>query len=180
MKQDDPLAPARGLVYGLAFGLILWLLMILGVSKAIGSGCDVSRAIQSVRDDIPKERVRGLSNTICRQSQRHGLSAELIVAIITTETHFRNIRGRTGEAGYMQIKPATFKRACGYTTTLDRLIYDWEENIRCGVAHLANLRDSQGLLNAIGSYNSGPKYGHRNLDYVGKVLENLKRIKGGK
>lgn len=174
--KNDPLEDMDGGLSALLAFLIIFLLMILIASNVFA--CDLTDEITSIRDDVPEDRVKALSDTICSYSDQYRLDEHLVAAIITTETHWRNIKGKTGEAGYMQIKPATFERACGYPTTLDRLLYDWRENIRCGIKHLSNLRDEMGLLNAVGSYNAGSRYGHRNLDYVRKVLNNYEQIHG--
>ena len=105
----------------------------------------------------------------------HGVSAELVRAVIQAESAF-NPRARSvkGAMGLMQLMPAT---ATEYRVTDP---YDPAQNIRGGVAYLKALltRYSDNVELALAAYNAGPgaveKYGRvppyrETLNYVDKI-----------
>lgn len=140
--------------------------------------------IQSVRDDLTKRRLSTLNAYIMEHSRRYNVDPHLMVAIITVETHFRNVRGDESldepACGYVQVRPSTFEYEMGYETTCQRIIYDYEVGVQFLAKHLRSLIDEYGFLAAIGSYNGGPSFGGRNWRYVHKVLTHYKEFKDGR
>ena len=73
---------------------------------------------------------------IAKHAASHGVPVALARAVVRIESNYRpNARGRAGEIGLMQIKPAT-ARMMGYTGSAKGL-YDPETNIRWGMKYLA-------------------------------------------
>ena len=73
---------------------------------------------------------------IARYATHHGVPVALAHAVVRVESNYRpNARGRAGEIGLMQIKPAT-ARMMGYSGSAKGL-YDPETNIRWGMKYLA-------------------------------------------
>ncbi|WP_241244258.1 transglycosylase SLT domain-containing protein [Marinitoga sp. 38H-ov] len=134
----------------------------------------------------PDRRVL-LAESILIASKEFQISPILIAAIIDTETNFRNVIGKYGEIGYMQIRPETakyiiemyidiFKKYDYYKLDLnwikDRLLYDPKYNILVGTAYLNYLRELHGdITHAIGWYNGGG-----NSYYLDKVVYKIAQI----
>lgn len=93
---------------------------------------------------------------ITRHAQKHGVPVSLARAVVRIESNFRpNARGRAGEIGLMQIKPAT-ARMMGYSGSAKGL-YDPETNIRWGMKYLAKAQQLGGgdTCGTILRYNAG-------------------------
>ncbi len=96
------------------------------------------------------------SQIIARHAQQHGIPVALANAVVRIESNFRpNARGRAGEVGLMQIKPAT-ARMMGYSGSAKGL-YDPETNIRYGMKYLAMAHQLGGgdTCGTILRYNAG-------------------------
>jgi soluble lytic murein transglycosylase-like protein len=96
------------------------------------------------------------SDIITRYATQHGVPVPLAKAVVRIESNFRpNARGRAGEIGLMQIKPAT-ARGIGFTGSTQAL-YDPETNIRYGMKYLAKAHQLAGgdLCGTILRYNAG-------------------------
>jgi hypothetical protein len=77
----------------------------------------------------------GFGDIIARHASANGVPLPLAQAVIRVESNFRvNARGRAGEVGLMQIKPAT-ARGLGYSGST-KALYDPETNIRWGMKYL--------------------------------------------
>lgn len=113
-------------------------------------------------------------------AQRHGLTPELLHAVIRTESAYQaNARSHAGACGLMQLMPQTATRF----SVAD--IWDPAENIDGGAAYLRFLLDlfDHDLRLALAGYNAGEgavkKYGYQippyreTQDYVRKVLRHL-------
>lgn len=142
----------------------------------------------TTRKDLSTNRVYDIIDGIIDASKVFEISPLMITAIIDTETNFRNIIGKMGEIGYMQIRPTTAKyivdkypesfKQAGYTINdLDwikkRLLIDPKYNILVGTAylkHLLNYHD-QNFYSAIGWYNGGG-----NEYYANKVIYKIAEI----
>ena len=93
---------------------------------------------------------------IAKHAQKHGVPIALAHAVVTVESNYRpNARGRAGEVGLMQIKPAT-ARMMGYSGSVKGL-YDPETNIRFGMKYLAKAHELGGgdTCGTILKYNAG-------------------------
>lgn len=112
---------------------------------------------------------------IAENASVHGVRADLVHAVIQTESAFNPMaRSIKGAMGLMQLMPATASQF-GVTNA-----FDPAQNIRAGVAYLKHLlkRYSQNEELALAAYNAGPgavqKYGavppyRETRDYVSKV-----------
>lgn len=149
-------------------GIVLIVLALTGVITK-SEAKSTSEKLYNIRHDVPRQRIQNLANYINTYSNKYNVDKNLVIAIIDVESDLYNVKGPTGESGYVQIKPDTFERACGYSTTLNDIIYDVEEQIRCGIKHFSDLKTKYSWYSAISAYNSGTptKY---NSEYVVKVL----------
>lgn len=102
---------------------------------------------------------------IAKHAVKHGVPLPLARAVVRIESNFRpNARGRAGEIGLMQIKPAT-ARMMGYSGSAKGL-YDPETNIRWGMKYLAEAHRLGGgdTCGTILRYNAG--HGARRMNKV--------------
>lgn len=93
---------------------------------------------------------------ISKHATKHGVPVSLARAVVRVESNFRpNARGRAGEVGLMQIKPAT-ARMMGYSGSVKGL-YDPETNISWGMRYLARAHQLGGgdTCGTILRYNAG-------------------------
>ena len=96
------------------------------------SDVEVARAIQAYRAD---EGDKPYTSIIERHAALNGVSIQLAHAVITVESNYRpESRGKAGEVGLMQIKPATAK-LMGYSGSVTGL-FDPETNIEFGMKYL--------------------------------------------
>lgn len=97
-----------------------------------------------------------LRSLIHKVAAEHGVPPALAEAVVNVESRFNpKARGRAGEVGLMQIKPAT-ARGIGYRGTTKGL-YDPETNLAWGMRYLARayqLADGD-TCGAIMRYNAG-------------------------
>ncbi len=109
-------------------------------------------AAPSASSTAPTE-IRAL---IQKHAKAHGVPVELAEAVVHVESRFNpRARGRAGEVGLMQIKPAT-ARGIGYSGTTKDL-YDPDTNIRWGMLYLAKAYQMAGgdTCGTILRYNGG-------------------------
>lgn len=102
---------------------------------------------------------------ISRYAATYGVPVALAHAVIRVESNYRpNARGKAGEIGLMQIKPAT-ARAMGYSGGAAGL-YNPETNIRFGMKYLAMAHQLGGgsTCGTILKYNAG--HGARRMNPV--------------
>lgn len=108
---------------------------------------------------VAKARKSGFgayADMIARHASANGVPVSLAKAVIRVESNFRaNARGRAGEVGLMQIKPAT-ARGLGYSGSTKGL-YDPETNIKWGMKYLGMAHKLGGgaTCNTILKYNAG-------------------------
>ena len=116
---------------------------------------------------------------IARHAARHGVPVALARAVVRIESNFRpTARGRAGEIGLMQIKPAT-ARMMGYSGSAKGL-YDPETNIRWGMKYLAEAHRLGGgdTCGTILRYNAG--HGAKRMNKVSAAYcAKVKRHIGG-
>jgi soluble lytic murein transglycosylase-like protein len=93
---------------------------------------------------------------IQRYATSYGVPLSLAHAVVRVESNYRaNARGRAGEIGLMQIKPAT-ARMMGYSGSVKEL-FNPETNIKYGMLYLAKAQQLGGgpLCQTILKYNAG-------------------------
>lgn len=114
---------------------------------------------------------------IAKHASNHGIPLALAHAVVRVESNYRaNARGRAGEVGLMQIKPAT-ARMMGYTGSVKGL-YDPETNIRWGMKYLAKAHQLGGgdTCGTILRYNAGHAAKRMNkisASYCAKVKQHM-------
>jgi soluble lytic murein transglycosylase-like protein len=102
---------------------------------------------------------------IAKHAAQHGIAPALAHAVINIESSYRaNARGRAGEVGLMQIKPAT-ARMMGFSGST-KALFNPETNIRYGMKYLAKAQQLGGgdLCGTILRYNAG--HGARRMNSV--------------
>ena len=116
---------------------------------------------------------------IAKHARKHGVPVSLARAVVRIESNFRpNARGRAGEIGLMQIKPAT-ARMMGYSGSAKGL-YDPETNIRWGMKYLAKAQQLGGgeTCGTILRYNAG--HGAKRMNRISAAYcAKVKRHMGG-
>lgn len=103
-----------------------------------------------------KPATTGYTGLIHSYAKAYGVPADLAHAVVRVESNFNSrARGRAGEIGLMQIKPAT-ARMMGYTGSASGL-YDPETNIKFGMKYLALAHQLGGgtTCGTILKYNAG-------------------------
>ena len=114
---------------------------------------------------------------IAKHATANGVPVDLARAIIRVESNFRaNARGRAGEVGLMQIKPAT-ARAMGYSGSVKGL-YHPETNIKYGMKYLGMAQKLGGgsVCGTVLKYNAG--HGAKRMNrisaaYCGKLKRHM-------
>ena len=117
------------------------------------------------------------SGLIEQYAAENGVPIELAHAMIEIESQFRpDVRGRHGEIGLMQIKPAT-ARLVGFRGSA-KALYDPETNIKYGMRYLAKahkLGSEKGVCGTILKYNAG--HGARRMNSVSRrYCEKVKAV----
>ncbi|WP_136656292.1 lytic transglycosylase domain-containing protein [Nitratireductor sp. XY-223] len=96
------------------------------------------------------------SRLINSYARKHGVPSSLAHAVVKVESNFNpKARGRAGEIGLMQIKPAT-ARLMGYRGS-SKGLYDPETNIKYGMKYLGKAHKLSGgdTCGTILRYNAG-------------------------
>lgn len=107
------------------------------------------------------------SKIISKYAKAYGVPVDLAHAVVKVESNFNpKARGRAGEVGLMQIKPAT-ARMMGYRGSVKKL-YDPETNIQFGMKYLAAAHELGGgkTCGTILKYNAG--HGAKRMNPVSK------------
>jgi soluble lytic murein transglycosylase-like protein len=120
-----------------------------------------------------------LNGLIAKYAAAEGVPVALAHAVIRVESNYRtNARGRAGEIGLMQIKPAT-ARGMGFTGSA-KALYDPATNLRWGMKYLgkAHQLGRGSTCGTILRYNAG--HGAKRMNkisaaYCGKVKQVMRR-----
>ena len=115
------------------------------------------------------------SALIERFATENDVPPEFAHAIVEIESRFRpNVRGRAGEIGLMQIKPAT-ARLMGFRGPA-KALYDPETNIRYGMKYLAKARrlGDRTVCGTILKYNAG--HAARRMNRISRAY--CEKVKG--
>jgi soluble lytic murein transglycosylase-like protein len=124
--------------------------------------------------------VASLYEAIIEISEKYGVDHLLIIALIAVESEFRNVVGKHGELGLMQIKPETAQFVCriyGLEEPKEgwgRLLWDHKLNVEFGTLYLKYQleRFSADILKALEAYNGG----NSRSSYATKVLDRYKEL----
>ncbi len=119
------------------------------------------------------EEASPYSKIITKYAKAYGVPVDLAHAVVKIESNFNpKARGRAGEVGLMQIKPAT-ARMMGYKGSVKNL-YNPDTNIQFGMKYLAQAHELGGgkTCGTILKYNAG--HGAKRMNpiskrYCGKV-----------
>jgi len=103
----------------------------------------------------------GVARALVLAEANDGIPVLMTLALITQESRFDpHAKGPTGSLGLMQIQPVTAQavaRKHGLAWQSDRTLLDPVQNMRIGLAYLAELRDRFGSIDhALAGYNIGP------------------------
>lgn len=113
---------------------------------------------------------------IRKAAAKHGVPVQIAKAVVEIESNFNpRARGRAGEVGLMQIKPAT-ARGIGYRGST-KALYDPETNIEWGMKYLAGAHQKANgdLCGTILRYNAG-HYAKRMNPVSRRYCSKVKRI----
>ncbi|WP_299473469.1 lytic transglycosylase domain-containing protein [uncultured Roseibium sp.] len=113
---------------------------------------------------------------IRKAATKHGVPVQIAKAVVEIESNFNpRARGRAGEVGLMQIKPAT-ARGIGYRGST-KALYDPETNIEWGMKYLAGAHQKANgdLCGTILRYNAG-HYAKRMNPVSRRYCSKVKRI----
>ena len=132
----------------------------------------------------------GVARALTLAEAEHGLSVMITLAIIEQESRFDpRAHGPSGSIGLMQLQPTTAREVAkrhGLAWQSDRTLLDPVQNVRLGLAYLAELREQFGTTDhAIAAYNIGPgnlrrllaKRPLRRGPYLKKVHEHLEAMR---
>jgi soluble lytic murein transglycosylase-like protein len=127
-----------------------------------------------------KQDGRPFHSIISRYAAQYGVPVSLAHAVVSLESSYRpTVRGRAGEIGLMQIKPAT-ARMMGYTGSAKGL-YEPETNIKYGMKYLGKAFELGGgkTCSVILKYNAG--HAAKRMNPVSSAYcAKVKRLIGGK
>jgi soluble lytic murein transglycosylase-like protein len=113
------------------------------------------------------QETKPYSAIIVKYAKQYGVPVDLAHAVVEVESNFNpKARGRAGEVGLMQIKPAT-ARMMGYKGNVKNL-YKPETNIEFGMKYLAAAHELGGgkTCGTILKYNAG--HGAKRMNPVSK------------
>ena len=100
---------------------------------------EVLHAARAFKADKPDLLPRTYQAIVKRYAMLNGVPISLAHAVVAIESNYKpHSRGRAGEVGLMQIKPATAK-LMGYSGSITGL-FDPETNIKYGMKYLAKAR----------------------------------------
>ena len=140
-----------------------------------GGGC------QTLSSSTLHQKASPFNSSINSAAKKHGVSQNLIKAVITIESCFRSrARGSLGEKGLMQLMPKTARRLNV------RNGYNVSQNVHGGAKYLGFLlrRYNGNMQRAIAAYNAGEgnidKGRIPNQRYVNKVLHAYRKFSSGK
>jgi soluble lytic murein transglycosylase-like protein len=154
---------------------------IRNVDKTTTASIAADKAPGSTKAAVAAKSAKGggYSAIISKYAAEHGVPVALAKAVVRIESNYRpNARGRAGEIGLMQIKPAT-ARMMGYSGSAKGL-YDPETNIRYGMKYLAKAHQLGGgdTCGTILRYNAG--HGAKRMNKISAAYcAKVKRHLGG-
>ncbi len=151
--------------------------------KPKASSAKVKSSAKSTKNAKAKTSKRSASRdsytTLIRKAAaKHGVPVKIAKAVVEVESNFNpRARGRAGEVGLMQIKPAT-ARGIGYRGST-KALYDPATNLEWGMKYLAGAHQKAGgdLCGTILRYNAG-HYAKRMNPVSRRYCSKVKRLIG--
>jgi soluble lytic murein transglycosylase len=139
--------------------LLITLLVVVGIGFAV-SRIDVDDAIREVTLPLRHDDI------IRQQAREKGVDADLIAAVIYSESRFRDQTSHAGARGLMQITPETaevIERLSGGETFVVDDLSNPDINIRYGTFYLRHLLDRYdgNEVAALAAYNAGMGHADR-------------------
>ena len=137
---------------------------------------EISTSTYSPRATTGKSSIHRL---VGKYARAFGVPVALALAVVQVESNFNpRARGRAGEVGLMQIKPAT-ARAIGYTGSV-KALYNPNTNLAWGMKYLAEAQRRGGgsVCGTILKYNGGhyaKRMNKTSSRYCGKVKSILRK-----
>jgi soluble lytic murein transglycosylase len=150
---------------------------VLAIAGAVAAGVAIGLGL--TRLDTIEDALREVTlplrhdDIIRQQAAEKNVPADLIAALIYTESRFRDQTSEAGARGLMQITPATareIERLSGGSTFVLEDLSDPDLNIAYGTFYLRHLLDIYGgnEVAALAAYNAGPT---RASEWGGAALE---------
>jgi soluble lytic murein transglycosylase len=121
----------------------------------------IAEELIAYQTGLARFEVQSVAGVIERESADRGLSRNLVLAVMRTESGFYNwARSPVGALGLMQIMPATgemLARELEIPWEGSRTLFDPAVNVQLGIAYLAHLHARYGTWGpALAAYNWGP------------------------
>ena len=128
--------------------------------QAIG---EITAVLESQRMELKNVKLEDLATVIYEEATRYNHDPKLILALIATESSFKNASvSERGAKGLMQLMPdvaEAIAQELGIEWTGDHNLFDPVINVKLGIYYLSRLTDdfkNPGL--ALTAYNYGPSY----------------------
>ena len=140
----------------------------------------VRQRLERYPTGLTRAEQEALADTIVRESWRHDLPVELVLAVMHVESRFHTFAvSPVGAVGLMQLLPSTAEEVAdelGVPWRGARTLFDPEANVRLGVAYLKWLERRYGRLEvALAAYNWGPGRVDRRLRQGGPLPADYSR-----
>jgi soluble lytic murein transglycosylase-like protein len=146
-----------------------------GTASTIGT-----TTVRSPDNWVQKREEAKLQKMIEKHARENGVPVQLAHAVITIESRYNpRARGRAGEVGLMQIKPAT-ARGIGYRGPI-KALYDPDTNLKWGMKYLgeAHRRGGGSICGTVLKYNAGhyaKRMNKRSAAYCSKVKRIIHKV----
>jgi soluble lytic murein transglycosylase-like protein len=139
------------------------------ITKVLSQRTEIRRTIKAYNPNIREDQVDEIERAIIFYSIRFNVPADLIYAMIASESNFRpNLMGALDDTGLMQIRqkyaPA-WARDLNITYNGEETLFDITTNIKIGSYYLGTLvqKYDGDMEKALIAYNAGPGFVDRAL-----------------
>ncbi len=132
-------------------------------TASIGRADESKEELNTSHVAAPRTRSGSYGGIIARYAKEYGVAQSLAHAVIRVESNYNpHKRGRAGEVGLMQIKPAT-ARMLGYSGSV-KALYNPATNIKWGMKYLGMAQDvgNGTTCGTLLKYNAGHAARHMN------------------
>ena len=160
-------------------GLLLAAAISVAVVEPVLAGGGSVRALSAIQLEKAATGKSSIHKLVGKHARAAGVPVALALAVVQVESNFNpRARGRAGEVGLMQIKPAT-ARGIGYKGSVKGL-YNPDTNLAWGMKYLAEAhrRGGGSVCGTILKYNAGHYAKRMNKSssrYCGKVKSILRK-----